>query len=62
MSAGLWAIHLSGKSGGKLVTLFGIFCNDGVSAGAGALHYFKGGTSLENSSHPPEICFCIYFK
>ena len=33
MSAGIWVIHTGPKSGGELVTLFGGYCDDSVSAG-----------------------------
>ena len=32
MSAGTWVIHTGPKSGGELVTLFGVHCDDAVSA------------------------------
>ena len=44
MSAGIWVIHTGGKSGGELVTLFGGYCNDGMSA-AGIWVIHTGGKS-----------------
>ena len=32
VSAGTWVIHTGPKSGGELVTLFGVHCDDAVSA------------------------------
>ena len=33
VDAGIWVIHTGAKSGGELVTLFGSYFCDGVSAG-----------------------------
>ena len=38
MSAGIWVIHTGPKSGGELVTLFGGYSYDGVSAAIGVQH------------------------
>ena len=38
MGAGIWVIHTGHKSGGELVTLFGVHCDDAVSAGIWVLH------------------------
>ena len=37
MSAGIWVIHTGPKSRGELVTLFGGYCDDSVSAGIWAI-------------------------
>ena len=38
VSAGIWVIHRGGKSGCKLVTLFGGYSYDGVSVGIWVIH------------------------
>ena len=38
VSAGIWVIHTSPKSGCKLVTLFGGYSYDGVSVGIWVIH------------------------
>ena len=38
MSAGIWVIHRGGKSGCKLVTLFGGYCYEGVRVGILVIH------------------------
>ena len=43
MSVGIWVLDRGGKSGCKLVTLFGSYSYDGVTAGIWVLH--RGGKS-----------------
>ena len=38
VSAGVWMIHTGAKSGCKLLTLFDIYCDDGVSANRWVIH------------------------